>query len=250
MARSRDARPTIVPVTFRFPGRLVPNAQHVAIVGPFNGWDPLCHRLLKTPESDWAITLYLPPGRFIYCFDVDGAAWLDPADDGRMPNGWGSEHSIRDVREGSPVSAAVRPAEHLLPPESLMEGTTAGPSPGGAPGRLLECRREETPDAVILHVRGEIDLLTCPMLFSTLRTSAEGGYDVIVDLSGLTYVDSSGWKTFFDVHRFFVERAQRLALAGPSAIARKIMKILEVHTVIPVFPSLDAAVESFRSSRV
>jgi len=48
------------------------------------------------------ITLYLPPGRTIYCFNVDGAYWLDPDDDGRVPNGWGSEYSVRHVGASGP----------------------------------------------------------------------------------------------------------------------------------------------------
>jgi 1,4-alpha-glucan branching enzyme len=95
---------TIVPVTFRFPCAAATSANHVAILGPFNGWNPKIHPLTKTPEGYWVIKLYLPPGRMVYCFDVDGALWLDPNDDGRIPNSWGSEYSIRyvggDVHQG------------------------------------------------------------------------------------------------------------------------------------------------------
>jgi hypothetical protein len=50
------------------------------------------------PEGDWVVKIDLPPGRTVYYFDVDGAYWLDPNDDGRIPNGWGSEYSVRYVR--------------------------------------------------------------------------------------------------------------------------------------------------------
>jgi len=89
----------IIPATFRFPGALAPKATRVAILGPFNGWDPTAHLLTKPTEGYWTITLYLPPGRTVYCFEVDGAYWLDPNDEGRIPNGWGSEYSVRFVRQ-------------------------------------------------------------------------------------------------------------------------------------------------------
>ncbi|GEM_PF-2777632 len=89
----------LVPVTFRFPSRLVPAAQCVAITGTFNGWDPGTHRLRRDLHGDWTITVYLPPGRIVYCYSVDGTPWLDPADQGRIPNGWGSEYSVRYVGE-------------------------------------------------------------------------------------------------------------------------------------------------------
>jgi len=86
-------------VTLQFPGSLAPGARRVALVGPFNGWDSAVHPLVRTAGGDWAITIYLPPGRVTYHFDVDGVAWLDPNDDERIPNAWGSEYSVRHVTE-------------------------------------------------------------------------------------------------------------------------------------------------------
>ena len=87
----------LVPVTFQFPNALAPTTARVSILGPFNGWTAGVHVMQKTQGSCWAITLYLPPGRAVYCFEVDGARWLDPHDDARIPNGWGSEYSVRFV---------------------------------------------------------------------------------------------------------------------------------------------------------
>ena len=87
-----------VPVTFRFPRAVSSGAHQVAILGPFNDWNPRTHLLTKTPEGDWVIKIDLPRGRTAYCFDVDGGYWLDPNDEGRVPNGWGSEYSVLYVR--------------------------------------------------------------------------------------------------------------------------------------------------------
>ena len=101
----RDARDTIVPVAFHFPGSLAPCAQRVAVSGSFNAWNTESHRLTKTPQGEWTVTVFLPPGRVVYCFDVDGTPWLDPGDDGRIPNSWGSEYSVRNVRSAPRISA-------------------------------------------------------------------------------------------------------------------------------------------------
>ena len=100
---------TLVPVTFRFPGRLMPTARTVSVVGSFNGWDAAIHRLHRTANDEWAVTVYLTPGRAVYCFSVDGVMWLDPADEGRVPNGWGSEYSVRHVASAA-VYAVAQPA--------------------------------------------------------------------------------------------------------------------------------------------
>ena len=83
--------------TFRFPVSLAPGARRVAVVGPFNGLDPTVHPLVRTATGGLTITIYLPPGRVVYHFDVDGAVWLDPNDDERMRTARGSEYSARHV---------------------------------------------------------------------------------------------------------------------------------------------------------
>jgi 1,4-alpha-glucan branching enzyme len=93
----RSAFSSLVAAKHQFPGALAPAARRVALVGPFNGWDPTVHPLVRTTSGDWTITIYLPPGRVTYHFDVDGAAWLDPNDDGRIPNTWGTEYSVWHV---------------------------------------------------------------------------------------------------------------------------------------------------------
>lgn len=92
----------LVPVTFRFPGNRTPRMWRVSVVGPFNGWNPAAHPLTRTPDGDWTTTIFLPPGRVLYCFWIDGAMWLDPNDEGRVPNAWGSEYSVRHARPLAP----------------------------------------------------------------------------------------------------------------------------------------------------
>lgn len=89
----------LAPITFRFPAGLARSARRVAVIGSFNGWNPTAHSMSRrTTDGDWMVTIYLPPGRVVYLFDVDGARWLDPDDEERMPNSWGSEYSVRYVR--------------------------------------------------------------------------------------------------------------------------------------------------------
>jgi 1,4-alpha-glucan branching enzyme len=89
----------VVRVKFMFPQMLAPRARRVAVISSFNGWDDKAHPLTKTSNGDWSITVFLPPGRVVYCFSVDGVPWLDPGDEGRVANGWGSEYSVRFVRD-------------------------------------------------------------------------------------------------------------------------------------------------------
>jgi hypothetical protein len=119
----------------------------VFVLGSFNGWNSGSHPLKNTANGDWLTTIYLSPGRIVYYFDVDGAAWLDPNDDRRIPNGWGSEYSVREVRQ---------PAEAPMPVRAPRD-------PPAVPGVLdaeFESHREKGPPTVVLHPTGTVDLET------------------------------------------------------------------------------------------
>ena len=88
---------SLVPVTFRFPRMLVPQACRVTVIGAFNGWRGDSHRLRMHAEGDWMITIFLPPGRVVYAFDVDGTRWCDPQHEDHGSLGTTSRYSVRHV---------------------------------------------------------------------------------------------------------------------------------------------------------
>jgi len=99
----------LIPVTFRFPAVLTPEAQHVSLIGPFNSWTPNAHPLARAGDYWWIITLYFPPGRRIaYCFDVDGVTWFDPNQNGTTPNGRESECSVRSIERIPELPSSFR----------------------------------------------------------------------------------------------------------------------------------------------
>ena len=105
--------PGIVRVKFRFPKALAPNARRIVLRGSFNAWQADAHPLRKDEDGEWGITVYLCPSRIVYYFDVDGVPWLDPDDDGRVPNGWGSEYSVRRVGEAPQTPTTARLGDQL-----------------------------------------------------------------------------------------------------------------------------------------
>lgn len=113
----------------------------------------------------------------------------------------------------------------------------------------LSFRTEERPGAVVLHPSGEVDIATVSSLWSMLKAAGAGGRHVVVMLGKITYIDSTGIKAFLDVHRLFEERAQRLVLAEPTAVVRKVIEITALEKVIPVYASLEQAVGSLAAPR-
>ena len=112
----------------------------------------------------------------------------------------------------------------------------------------LTFRSEEQSGTVVLHPSGEVDLATVSALWANLRAAGEGGRDIVVTMSGITYIDSTGIKALLDVHRLLEKRAPRMVLAEPSSVVRKIIEITALEKVIPVYASGEEAVQSLRVS--
>ena len=59
---------------------VAPDAQRVALVGDFNGWDAEATPLAPgARQGAWSVTVQLPAGWHAYAFVIDGARWVhDP----------------------------------------------------------------------------------------------------------------------------------------------------------------------------
>lgn len=97
---------TLVPVTFRFPRAFAPGAHQVAVVGPFNGWNPTTHLLTRGETT----------GRYTSgcCRAAPCTAFRLMARSGSihtMRNGCrraGSEYSVRYIRKPGPCMDGVK----------------------------------------------------------------------------------------------------------------------------------------------
>jgi anti-anti-sigma factor len=81
----------------------------------------------------------------------------------------------------------------------------------------------EDADPVTIHVKGELDLSTAGLLEAALeRTSA---VDVAVDLSGLSFIDSSGIRVLVLEHNRRRDAACRLTLRNCSDVCRRTFEV-------------------------
>ena len=84
-----------------------PEAQTVAVIGSFNGWQPQgCELTSVNGEPHWTIQLLLPTGRYEYAFVVDGEKIIpDPGAGLREDDGFGNQNAILFVGNGNGNSA-------------------------------------------------------------------------------------------------------------------------------------------------
>ncbi len=109
-SNNRDGRqagqPTVAVVpqlpvsdTFVF---IAPQANHVSVVGDFNGWDATKNPLARSGDSGlWSVKLPLAAGRHVYAFVVDGSWNRDPGAPVAPDDGFGQAKSVRIVALGA-----------------------------------------------------------------------------------------------------------------------------------------------------
>jgi hypothetical protein len=77
----------------------MPAARSVALVGDFNGWDPVSTPLARdTAGRVWTISMPLPAGTYQYAFVVDGQVWVaDPTASITLKDEFGAPSSVLTV---------------------------------------------------------------------------------------------------------------------------------------------------------
>lgn len=107
--------------------------------------------------------------------------------------------------------------------------------------------RAEGEKAVVVSLAGEIDIMRSPDLQTALqdavgRTPKGGG--VVVDLSGVTYMDSSGVATLVRGLQLSRKKGAGLVLCGLQDRVRSIFEIARLDTVFPIAGTLDEAIKT------
>jgi stage II sporulation protein AA (anti-sigma F factor antagonist) len=94
----------------------------------------------------------------------------------------------------------------------------------------------------VVTLSGELDLGTSPELGRTLDgLSGNGPRRVVVDLSRLEFVDSSGINVLVAAARSLAGSGGHLTLAGPTGHVRRVLDIAHVPDVVEVAGSVDEA---------
>jgi anti-sigma B factor antagonist len=102
---------------------------------------------------------------------------------------------------------------------------------------------ERAEDYSMISVRGEVDLHTAPKVQSAIERAAEGGSSaVVVDMSGIEFMDSTALSTFMRVKDALEKRDVSLRLATPSRAVDRIFDVTGFRDYFEVFPSREDAV--------
>ncbi|GAB2971809.1 STAS domain-containing protein [Amycolatopsis acidiphila] len=86
---------------------------------------------------------------------------------------------------------------------------------------------------LVVALRGELDALSSPAFRASLLDLADGP-DLILDLGGLTCLDSSGISTIIAAHQRATRHGAVLALTRVPPFVSRVLSLTQLDRVIPV----------------
>jgi len=103
----------------------------------------------------------------------------------------------------------------------------------------------------LLDISGRLTSFEAGALHDSIsRLLKEGRKSIVLNLSGLQYLDSSGIGELARMYVSVVKGDGQMKIVGLSPRIEEILKVTHLYQVFPEFPSEEAALESFpKSSR-
>ncbi len=100
---------------------------------------------------------------------------------------------------------------------------------------------EEGTRRTVLRVHGELDAGSSPLLVERCTRERAAGRSVILNLSGVTFIASSGVGALLALVEEFRETPASLHLVSPSAPVVSVIRLLGLDQFLPINPSEEAA---------
>jgi len=102
---------------------------------------------------------------------------------------------------------------------------------------------EKTPGTFLMALEEDLDMSTSPQVRNTLLPlfSKKKASHIVVDLSGVPYMDSSGIATFVEGLQLSRKNSIRFTLAGATPTVTSIFELAYLKDVFEMFPDVDGA---------
>lgn len=109
----------------------------------------------------------------------------------------------------------------------------------------LETAIEEINGIPVVRVAGEVDIVTSAELKSAINKVVNtGAKDLIIDLSNVSYMDSSGFGVLLSIMKRLRPLGGSITLVGCCEMTERMIRLTRLDTIFGLFPTLEDAVET------
>lgn len=106
-------------------------------------------------------------------------------------------------------------------------------------------------EVIIVHCQGRIVYRDeAAVLARVAGEVLQQARKLVLDLSGVSSIDSAGIGELALLQSWAQGRHGNLKLAGANSLVSELLELTHLDTVLEVYPSVDAAVDSFREEPV
>ncbi len=108
----------------------------------------------------------------------------------------------------------------------------------------MEIEVEEKEGYHIVSPVGELDIYTVPLFRKVvLKLEGDRRHDLILDLTRVTFIDSSGLGSLIEIFQKVQSVEGEIAYVVDNPRILKIFKLVDLDKVFPVFPNLGRALQ-------
>jgi anti-sigma B factor antagonist len=108
----------------------------------------------------------------------------------------------------------------------------------------LSISTETQGEAVVVHLSGDLDVYTAPRLKEALELSSAGAARVIVDLSGVPFIDSTALGVLVGALQVAQSNGGDLRLVVGDAFLLKIFRITGFDGMFSIYPKVEEALSA------
>lgn len=108
----------------------------------------------------------------------------------------------------------------------------------------LSISTEAQDGAVVIHVEGDLDVYTAPRLKEVLDEAVAGGGRLILDLSGVHFIDSTALGVLVGTHQETQSGDSRFCLVVEDPFLLKIFHITGFDGVFSIFSRVEEALSA------
>jgi anti-anti-sigma factor len=98
--------------------------------------------------------------------------------------------------------------------------------------------------AALLRVSGRLDARSAPSLLEASAAVGQRGENLVLDLSAVTFMASSGLGSLLSLAEEFRQRGLRVRLASPSPAVDSVIRLLNLQNFLSIDPTEEAALHA------
>lgn len=103
----------------------------------------------------------------------------------------------------------------------------------------MNINTEDKDKYTIVGLEGEVDLSCSPDARKSILGVLEEEKNLLVDLSRVSYIDSSGVASLVEAYQTAKKQSLKFGLVGVSDAAMSVLKLARLDQVFPLFDSLE-----------